>query len=94
MRIEVFIMSKSAEKNFAKLLKQYRIINDLTQDEMAYRCGLSTRHYQNLEAGKVNPSLTTLIRIATVLDLDLNCLKVTGEFNDEFESEDFDKADD
>lgn len=87
-------MSKSAEKNFAKLLKQYRIINDLTQDEMAYRCGLSTRHYQNLEAGKVNPSLTTVIRIATVLDLDLNCLKVTGEFNDEFESEDFDKADD
>ena len=87
-------MSKSAEKNFAKLLTQYRIINDLTQDEMAYRCGLSTRHYQNLEAGKVNPSLTTVIRIATVLDLDLNCLKVTGEFNDEFESEDFDKADD
>lgn len=87
-------MSKSAEKNFAKLLKQYRIINDLTQDEMAYRCGLSIRHYQNLEAGKVNPSLTTVIRIATVLDLDLNCLKVTGEFNDEFESEDFDKADD
>ena len=87
-------MSKSAEKNFAKLLKQYRIINDLTQDEMAYRCGLITRHYQNLEAGKVNPSLTTVIRIATVLDLDLNCLKVTGEFNDEFESEDFDKADD
>lgn len=94
MRIEVFIMSKSAAKNFAKLLKQYRIMNDLTQDEMAFRCGLSTRHYQNLEAGKVNPSLTTVIRIATVLDLDLNCLKVINEFNDEFENDDFDKSND
>ena len=42
---------------------------------MAELCGVSLRHYQDLELGHSVPSLTTAIRIASVLDFSLDLLK-------------------
>lgn len=39
----------------------------LTQEQMAEKCGLSTRYWQSLEAGEYFPPLATLTRIKSIL---------------------------
>lgn len=60
---------------FANIIYQYRKENKLSQEKMAEICHISTRHYQNLESGKVNPRLDTVLHIASVLDISLDSLK-------------------
>ena len=60
---------------FAQLLYKYRKGHRYSQEKMAELCGVSTRHYQDLELGTVNPKLETAVRIAKVLDLSLDTLK-------------------
>lgn len=60
---------------FAQLLYRYRKIHHYSQEKMAELCGVSTRHYQDLELGTVNPKLETAVRIAKVLDISLDSLK-------------------
>jgi len=41
----------------------------LTQEDVAYESGLSLRHYQKIEAGTVDMRLSTLWRLADVLEV-------------------------
>lgn len=41
---------------------------------MSELCGISTRHYVDMEVGRVDPLLSTAVRIAAAIDLDLNLL--------------------
>ena len=52
-----------------------RVSRGLSQEGMAELCGISTRHYSDLEQGKVNPRLTTTVRIFTRLGISLDILK-------------------
>lgn len=65
----------SIHKKFSSILYQYRTQRHYTQRYMAELCGVSLRHYQDLELGHSVPSLTTAIRIASVLDFSLDLLK-------------------
>lgn len=65
----------SIHERFAALLFEYRSKNDLTQRDVADLCGISLRHYQELEIGRSVPQLPTAIRIATALNLSLDSLK-------------------
>ena len=47
----------------------------LTQEEAAERCGVSPRHYLDMEAGRVNPKLSTVIHIASESNISLDVLK-------------------
>ena len=49
------LMSMNASKSFSRMLRQYRLTHHLTQEEMAERCCISTRHYCDLENGYVDP---------------------------------------
>ena len=49
--------------------------NELTQEEAAERCGVSPRHYLDMEAGRVNPKLSTVIHIASESNISLDVLK-------------------
>lgn len=44
--------------------------NELTQAELAYEIGISQGALSNLEKGKGNPTLSTLVDIANALDID------------------------
>ena len=39
------------------------------------RCGVSPRHYLDMEAGRVNPKLSTVIHIASESNISLDVLK-------------------
>ncbi len=56
----------------AVLLKRQAL--DFTQEEAAHRAGLSLRHYQNLESGRLNPSYLTLKAVAAALSIDVGDL--------------------
>ena len=65
----------SIKSNFSGKLFQYRKCNGLTQQKMAELCGVSLRHYQDLEMGRSMPNLTNAVLIAAKLDISLDSLK-------------------
>ena len=58
-----------------EILKRRRELLGLTQAELADYTGLSLRFISSVEAGKANPSVDKLLRIADVLGLEIE-LKV------------------
>lgn len=57
------------------IIKERRALLGLTQQDLADYTGLSLRIIKSIEAGKGNPSVATLSKIAEVLGLELQ-LKV------------------
>ena len=54
---------------FGELVRQWRRERNLTQEMLAHRADLSTRHLSFLETGRSRPSLTSVMRIAEALEL-------------------------
>lgn len=54
-----------------KIIKERRAILGLTQQDLADYTGLSLRFIQSVEAGKGNPSVESLKKIASVLGLEI-----------------------
>ena len=52
-------------------LQTERLRKNLTQEDVFLAAGLDRRTLQAVEAGQANPTLTTLLRIAYVLDTPL-----------------------
>lgn len=59
---------------FSNRLKQLRKEKKLKQSDMAELLELTTRHYQQIEYGKVNISTLTLIFLADYFDVSLDYL--------------------
>lgn len=53
-------------------IKTIRLQMGLSQEEMAFRCGMQTSHIGFLERGQRNPTLDTLERIALGLGVPLS----------------------
>ncbi|NNC11133.1 helix-turn-helix transcriptional regulator [Planctomonas sp. JC2975] len=51
-------------------LRGIRIALDLSQEQVAHLADLHPTNYGKIERGRANPSLSTIIRIATALDTD------------------------
>lgn len=65
------------ENTFAKL----RLIKGLSQQNVASMIGTSQSHIAKIEAGKVNIEFKTAIKIAKVLEITLDELKVLVEMS-------------
>jgi transcriptional regulator with XRE-family HTH domain len=48
-------------------VQKARWVTGKTQEEVAWQSGITYRHYQELERGKVNPTARTLYALARVL---------------------------
>lgn len=59
---------------FGQRLKELRKEKTLTQREMAEFVEKTERHYQDMEAGKINVPALTLIRLADFFDVSLDYL--------------------
>lgn len=57
-----------------KIIKQLRKQKKLRQNELAKLAGISNTYLSDIEVGRTNPSLKTLISIARVLEVDINIL--------------------
>ena len=54
-----------------KKIKEIRLQKKITQTEIAYRCGFDKSNYNTIEAGKRNPTIISLLKIANALDVNL-----------------------
>lgn len=52
-------------------LKKYRILKDLTQEQLAEKVGVRRETIMRLEAGKYNPSLKLALDISDVVEADV-----------------------
>lgn len=67
---------------FHERLKELRKQRGFTQQALSVAVGMSTRNLQDIEYGKVDPSLSSFIRLATVLQVsldDLACYHLNNE---------------
>ena len=66
---------KHSEKEYllalGKQIRSLRLSKNLRQTEVAYRCNFDKSNYNTIEAGKRNPTITSLIKIAKALDVTL-----------------------
>lgn len=55
-------------------LKKYRLLKDLTQEQLAEKVGVRRETIMRLEAGKYNPSLKLAIDISRVVETPIEVL--------------------
>lgn len=51
-------------------IKLLRLEKKISQTEIAYRCGFDKSNYNTIEAGKRNPTIISLQKIAKALDVE------------------------
>lgn len=61
-----------AKYTFKKKLKMLRIGADLTQEELAIKCGLCSTTLTHYETGRRVPNLTNIVKIKTGLRCSFN----------------------
>ena len=54
-----------------KKIKEIRLSKKISQTEIAYRCGFDKSNYNTIEAGKRNPTILSLLKIANALEVNL-----------------------
>ncbi len=54
-----------------KRIKMLRLKKKISQTEIAYRCGFDKSNYNTIESGKRNPTVTSLLKIAKALDINI-----------------------
>lgn len=60
------------KKNFANRIKEIRHAKNLTQEQLSEKIGIEPSNYSNLETGKTTPSVQTLYKIMTSLEVSPN----------------------
>lgn len=67
-------MSIVLDKNVGEIIKSIRRSRGLTQKELAKLIGISNTYLSDLEVNRVNPSLSTLLRILDKLDVGIEII--------------------
>lgn len=57
------------DRRLENSLKVYRAMNDLTQEELAGRAGITRASVNAIEAGRMVPSVLLALKLATALDV-------------------------
>lgn len=60
---------KIVKTAFAETLRKYRTEAKRSQQDVATKCDMSFRYYQELEAGSKQPTITMLFKIADSLEV-------------------------
>lgn len=64
---------------YARVLRRYRKAIDLSQEELAFRAGLSMRYVSLLESGRHQPSLGTMKALSEALNTSLTTMIAEAE---------------
>jgi Helix-turn-helix. len=57
------------EIRFGRKIKELRMLHNISQEELAFRCGLSKNYISDVERGKRNISLQSIEKIAVGFDV-------------------------
>ena len=84
-------MPNSDLKLLGEKVRTERKLAGLTQEQLAERCHVSTKHIANIEKGSMNPSYEILLAIARVLPISLDALITPGMDKTEVELKEFNR---
>lgn len=71
-----------------KKIRQIRLEKGFSQEELSEKIDISPRHMCTIENGKSIPSIETFVKIAQVLDVDINkFFNLTPDNNDKLREE-------
>ena len=70
--IIVLKMDKNILRILGKNIKIERIRNDLSQEQLAEKAGVSTRTISLIENGLQHPKLFLIVKISKILNVDIN----------------------
>ena len=59
---------------FGKALRRFRIAKNLTQEQLGLEAGLRRTFISSLELGQKQPSITTIQKLAVVLEISMSKL--------------------
>jgi len=73
-------MRESIQKRFGFIVRTERSRLEITQEELGFRSGLHRTYITDVEGGKRNPSLYSISRISSALEISLRDLfnKIEG----------------
>jgi transcriptional regulator with XRE-family HTH domain len=71
--------SASLLQALGQTIHRRRAVLDLTQEQLAERCGLHRTYISDIERGARNPSLITIHRIARALEISVASMMATSE---------------
>ena len=66
------IFDEEGLKAFAQRLKEVRKIKNISQEELAYKSGITLSQIARIETAKINPTLSTIFKIARTLEVKLS----------------------
>lgn len=72
---DAYLLSRMA---LAKNIRARRVDLGLSQEELATRVGIATRHLQKIEAAEVNVTLRTLAKLGAAVELPTSTLLATN----------------
>jgi len=55
-------------------MKEIRLHKNISQTEVAYRCGFDKSNYNTIESGKRNPTAISLLKISQALEIPIKDL--------------------
>lgn len=61
----------SLQIQVGKRIQKLREIKGISQQDLAAKCNFEKSNMSRLEAGRVNPSLSTLVKVANALEITL-----------------------
>ena len=64
----------SVQRSFGQRVRELRLAQGLTQEDLAERCGLFRTYMSRIETGVANPSLTMVHALATSLGVPIAAL--------------------
>ena len=62
------------KERFGKLIRDSRENKNMSQEQLAEKCNVTDKSISNIELGKSDPKLSTVMRICNVLEIDVNAL--------------------
>ncbi|WP_241687458.1 helix-turn-helix transcriptional regulator [Flavobacterium sp. YO64] len=66
------IFDEEGLKSLAKRLKELRSEKGISQEELAYRAEITLSQIARIETVKINPTVSTIFKIARALDVPLS----------------------
>lgn len=75
------------KKALGDLIQEKRRAKGLRQSDVSDKIGVTRNYLSDIERGRYSPSVKTLMKLAAVLDLDLNSIKMTEIQYNEVEGE-------
>lgn len=58
-------------KLFGNNLRELRLLNNLSQEDLAFTADISISQISRIERGKINPTISTIKTIATALNIEM-----------------------